>query len=357
MPRICIISPSLKLGGIERALTVLALQFAEKGFQVEFICCLSGEHFYSLPSSILVHEPKFIRTSSTLNKLFYYPRLLRFLRKEIKSINPDRVLVFGDWFSPVALLALIGTRYPVYISDRTIPDYAFKFPIPQLKKWLYPKSAGFIAQTHRAKAFKENSFGDRLRISVIPNALPEMYFGHSVKKEKVILYAGRFAWEKDPEILVRSMHKVVREAPEWTLKMAGSGPLLEGMKALAQSLGVTENIHFLGKVNGMEELYAASSILVLPSVVEGFPNTLIEGMSAGLPSICFSDIPYEEIVSSGVDGIVLKNRSPDELADAILDLIAKPDLRLEMGQKALRVKERFSASHIAEEIIKFMDIQ
>jgi GalNAc-alpha-(1->4)-GalNAc-alpha-(1->3)-diNAcBac-PP-undecaprenol alpha-1,4-N-acetyl-D-galactosaminyltransferase len=357
MTKICIVSPSLKLGGIERALTVLALQFADQGFQVVFVCCLRGEHFYQLPASIPIHEPKFKRTSSLSNKLLYYPRLLSFLRKKIRKINPDRVLVFGDWFSPLTLLALWGTKYPVYISDRTIPNYKFKFPIPQLKQWLYPTSAGFIAQTKRAKLFKEEKFGNRLRMKVIPNALPEMHFPEASKRENVILYAGRFAWEKDPEILIRSMLLVKKEAPEWTLKMAGSGPLLEEMKTLAKSLGVTKNIQFLGKVNGIEHLYLEASLLVLPSVVEGFPNTLIEGMSAGLPSICFADIPYEDIVTPGVDGIVLNKRSPDELAHAILDLIAKPELRFEMGQKALCVRERFSASQIADEILESMKIR
>jgi len=128
MPKICIISPSLKLGGIERALTVLAHEFVERGFQVDFVCCLSGEHFYRLPASITIHEPKFKRTLSSMNKLLYYPRLLSFIRKKVTSINPDRVLVFGDWFSPISLLALLGTQYPVFISDRTIPDYTLSFP-------------------------------------------------------------------------------------------------------------------------------------------------------------------------------------------------------------------------------------
>jgi glycosyltransferase involved in cell wall biosynthesis len=317
---------------------------------------LKSEHFYDLPPTIPVHEPNFKRTSSFLNKLFYYPKLIIFLRKKIKKINPDRVLVFGDWFSPITLLALFGTKYAIYISDRTIPNYTFKFPIPQLKKWLYPRSTGFIAQTHRAKVFKETIFGDRLRISVIPNALPEMHFPDTIENKNIILYAGRFAWEKDPEILIRSMPMVVKKAPDWTLRMAGNGPLLENMKALTQQLEISENVQFLGKVNDMGKLYAEASILILPSIVEGFPNTLIEAMSAKLPTICFSDIPYEDIVNPGVDGIVLNERSQNKLADAILELIANPELRLEMGLKATNVKKRFSASHIAEKIIKFMNI-
>ena len=355
MPKICIVSPSLKLGGIERALTVLAHEFVERGFQVDFVCCLSGEHFYRLPASITIHEPKFKRTLSSMNKLIYYPRLLSFIRKKVNSINPDRVLVFGDWFSPITLLALLGTKYSVFISDRTIPDYTFKFPIPQLKRWLYPTSAGFIAQTQRAEEFKKKTFGSRLKIKVIPNALPKMRFDDSIKKEKTIIYAGRFAWEKDPEILIRSMPFVIKNAPDWTLKMAGSGPLLESMKILANELDLTENIQFLGKVNGMEDLYASSSILVLPSIVEGFPNTLIEAMSAGLPTICFDDIPYEDIVHPEIDGIVLSERSPDTLASAILHLIEKPQDRFAIGRNALQVTEKFSASNIAQEVIEFME--
>ncbi|TNE80900.1 MAG: glycosyltransferase family 4 protein [Bacteroidetes bacterium] len=355
MPKICVISPSLKLGGIERALTVLAKEFVEKGFQVDFVCCLAGEHFYKLPKSVRIHEPDFFRTASILNKLFYYPRLLKYIRTKVKELNPDRVLVFGDWFSPVTLLALLGTKYPVYISDRTIPNYKFKFPIPLFKKWLYPKSAGFIAQTQRASNFKKQQFGEALNIKIIPNALPEMHF-EALARENTILYAGRFAWEKDPEILIRSMPKVFEAHPEWKLVMAGTGPLLEPMKILVKNLGLQNQVIFLGKVDGLEHYYAQASILVLPSVIEGFPNTLIEGMAAGLPCICFSDIPYEDIIAPGLDGIVLTRREPNLLTEAMLTLINLPELRHTLGKEASQVKERFSASKITDEVVSFMQI-
>ena len=103
----------------------------------------------------------------------------------------------------------------MYISDRTIPNYKFKFPIPQLKKWLYPKSAGFIAQTKRSKEYKEKIFGSKLRIEVIPNALPDLINDTEVNAQKSnkIIYVGRFAWEKDPEILIRSMAFVTKKHP------------------------------------------------------------------------------------------------------------------------------------------------
>lgn len=212
MSKICIISPSLKLGGIERALTTLAHEFHALGHEVHFITCLKDNHFYILPEGVILYEPTFKRRVSRANKLLFYPRLLNYICTTVNKINPSKVLVFGDWFSPITLLALLGLKFPVYISDRTIPNYKFKFPIPQLKKWLYPKSAGFIAQTQRSKEFKEKIFGKKLKIQVIPNALPEFDKRQqiNVEQQNKIIYVGRFAWEKDPEILIRAMDFVAK---------------------------------------------------------------------------------------------------------------------------------------------------
>jgi GalNAc-alpha-(1->4)-GalNAc-alpha-(1->3)-diNAcBac-PP-undecaprenol alpha-1,4-N-acetyl-D-galactosaminyltransferase len=356
MLKICIISPSLKLGGIERALTTLAIEFQVLGNEVHFITCLKDNYFYQLPSVIKIYEPNFKRTASKLNKLMFYPRLLSYIRNTVKKINPDRVLVFGDWFSPVTLLALKGTKYPVYISDRTIPNYKFGFLISQLKKKLYPTSAGFIAQTTRSNDFKIKQFNNRLRIKIIPNALPE--FGNAnlnkVARKDKIIYVGRFAWEKDPEILIRAMKHVSKVFPDWTLEMAGTGPLLEPMKVLVKKLSLEKQVYFLGKVSDVATLYQSASILVLPSVVEGFPNTLIEAMSFGLSTICFSDIPYEDIITHQEDGLVVKERTPEALATTIQLLIEKESYRKELGTKASINVKRFEKQIIAKQVLEFM---
>lgn len=358
MPKICIISPSLKLGGIERALTTLSQEFQVLGIEVHFITCLRDDHFYQLPNGIELYEPTFKRTASKMNKLLFYPRLISYIRKTVRRINPDRVLVFGDWFSPITLLALLGLKFPVYISDRTIPNYTFKFPIPQLKKWLYPKSAGFIAQTQRSKEFKEKIFGKKLKIQVIPNALPEFDKKQqiNVEQQNKIIYVGRFAWEKDPEILIRAMHFVAKKNPNWVLEMAGTGPLLNPMKALVKELNLDSNVVFLGNVNQVATLYQSAKILVLPSVVEGFPNTLIEAMSFGLPCICFNDIPYEDIITPQMDGYVVSERSAKLLANAINEIIGDDALRETIGKNAQTTVQRFSKEKIAQKLLEFMKL-
>lgn len=356
MSKICIISPSLKLGGIERALTTLAHEFHALGHEVHFITCLKDNHFYILPEGVILYEPTFKRRVSRANKLLFYPRLLNYICTTVNKINPSKVLVFGDWFSPITLLALLGLKFPVYISDRTIPNYKFKFPIPQLKKWLYPKSAGFIAQTQRSKEFKEKIFGKKLKIQVIPNALPEFDKRQqiNVEQQNKIIYVGRFAWEKDPEILIRAMDFVAKKNPNWVLEMAGTGPLLNPMKALVKELNLDSNVLFLGNVNQVATLYQSAKILVLPSVVEGFPNTLIEAMSFGLPCICFNDIPYEDIITPQMDGYVVSERSAKLLANAINEIIGDDALRETIGKNAQVSVKRFSKEKIAQKLLEFM---
>jgi GalNAc-alpha-(1->4)-GalNAc-alpha-(1->3)-diNAcBac-PP-undecaprenol alpha-1,4-N-acetyl-D-galactosaminyltransferase len=356
--KILIIAPSRKMGGIERALSVLANEWVNQGINIVYLSCLKNDHFYLLDPKIKVVEPSFKRFGGFFNKLMFYPRLLLFLRSTVKKNNPDSVLVYGDWFSPIALLALLNTDFPVYISDRTIPNYRFKFPIPQLKKWLYPKSAGFIAQTQHSKEYKMRFFGNKLRIQVIPNALPEFLdeFESNTKREKKIIYVGRFAWEKDPEILIRSMVLVSKKYPEWKLEMAGTGPLLEPIKLLVKALNLESNVVFLGNVNKVAKLYNTASLLVLPSVVEGFPNTLIEAMSFGLPCICFTDIPYENIITDNETGFVVPQRLPKLLAETIEKNILDSKLRALVGTKAKASVNRFAKDKIAQEILEFIKI-
>ena len=350
---ICLVSPSLKVGGIERALVVLANFFAGSGYKVSFVSCLAGEHFYQLDKRVSLIEPKFRRSASRLNKMVFYPRMLVFIRRQVKKINPDVVLAFGDWFSPLVLLALYGTKYPVYISDRTSPDYKFRFPIPILKKWLYPGSAGFIAQTQRAADYKRRQFGDKLSIRLIPNAIREIKTCPEMSREKIILYVGRFAWEKGPDRLIRA-YASMEDRQGWNLLMAGSGPLLIPMQELAKQLNLENDVIFPGKVEEVDQLYARASIYVLPSVLEGFPNSLCEAMAAGLPVVCFDSIPWEEILEPGKSGLVVKNDDISKLTETLQELIQNKDLRESLGKNAISIKDRLSAKRIGGKILEFI---
>lgn len=341
------------MGGIERALVVLANYFAGLGLKVTFVSCLAGHYFYQLNDSVKLIEPSFTRKKGIIDAALFYTRLVNFIRKQVKKAKPDVVLAFGDWFSPLVLLALYRTKYQVFISDRTSPDYQFKFPIPLLKKWLYPKSAGFIAQTKRAADYKRKQFGKKLNIKVIPNALREVKLYPEIKREQIILYVGRFAWEKGSDRLIKAFASI-QEKDNWQLHMAGSGPLLEPMKQLVKELGIESSVKFLGKVEDVDRLFARSSIYVLSSVLEGFPNALCEAMAAGLPVVCFDSIPHEEILTNGVDGVVISDGNIKNMSDTLARLMNNEQERMSLGWEAEKIKERLHIGRIGEKVIDFI---
>jgi len=351
--KICIVSPSLQVGGIERMLTLIANYFFKRGLEVTFISCLNKDKFYQLESGIDLIEPPFERTSRPINKVLYYVRLVFFLRRQVLKANPEAVLSFGEWFNPVVLLALYGTKFPVFISDRTSPDFRFFFPIPQLIQWLYPRSEALIVQTQIAYKYKLRQFNNKVRVHVIPNAIRNINLDPAIKREKIILYVGRLSWEKGPDRLIRAYFDIP-DKDNWELHFAGSGPLIDEMKQLANSFSTTGTVVFYGNVKDIDSLYAKAGIYVIPSLLEGFPNSLCEAMAAGLPCICFDSIPYSEIFTNHHDGIAVKSDDIKGLSTAMIDLMNSDGLRERIGSNARNIGERLSIERVGEQFYKLI---
>ena len=350
---ICIVSPSLKMGGIERSLVILANYFSQSNYLITFISCFGGERHFIIGNRVQLSEPRFRHTGSFLSTLVFYPKLLWYIRKKVKKANPDVILTFGDLFNSLVLISVIGLYYPVYISDRTSPEYHLPFPIPWLKQWLYPKSAGFIAQTKGAADFKKKQFGDKLRICVIPNALREIKLYPDLKRERIILFVGRFAWEKGPERLIRAF-KEIPDRKGWTLHMAGSGPQLNEMRQMVSALGISKEVVFHGNMQDVDLLYARAGVYVLPSLLEGFPNSLCEAMAAGLPCVCFDTIPYEELFTHGVDGLVVRGDDINALSNTLKMLMDDEQLRKSIGSKAQKIQTRLNVEKVGQQVKDFI---
>ena len=340
------------MGGIERALSVLANYFVSQGHIVSFISAQGGEQFYELDAKIHFFEPKIKRQKGIIGKINFYFSVVSFIRKIVKKQNPDVVLSFGDAFNPLVLLALLGTKYPVYISDRTSPDFPFNPIIRFGKKWLYPKSTGFIAQTQKAADYKKLHFKDQLNIKIIPNALKENTT-YNVPKLNQVVCIGRLSIEKGQDRLIEAFSKIARQC-DWKLVLAGDGPMRVTWEKKVADLKLTDKIIFLGKVRNVDLLLNQSAIFVLPSRLEGFPNALCEAMAMGLPCICFDVIATDSFLIPNENGITVKENDIDALATAIKNLIESSELRESLGNKAKLIAQKLSVTTIGEEFLNFM---
>ena len=127
-------------------------------------------------------------------------------------------------------------------------------------------------------------------------------------------------------------HRLVIEAladlPEWSLMVAGDGPERATLERQVKRLGLGQRVRFLGTVphEALPQLYTAADLLILASSQEGIANVLLEAMACGTPVVTTAAGGCPEVVTSPDAGVVVPERSPQALRDAILDLWAKrPD--------------------------------
>jgi glycosyltransferase involved in cell wall biosynthesis len=144
--------------------------------------------------------------------------------------------------------------------------------------------------------------------------------------DRLILFVGRLERQKDPLLLIRSFAVAARDDPSLRLVIVGEGGLKDEAAALAASLGVAERTHWLGfqPPSAMPGLMNAADMLILTSVFEGMPITVLEALACGLPvvSTMVGEVPL--VVHDGLDGRLIDERSPDAIAAGIGSIAAQP---------------------------------
>ena len=220
----------------------------------------------------------------------------------------------------------------------------------------------------RADALVANSLGLReiaLRVDpdsdveVIPNGIDTGRFtpGPSAGPGRALrlLFVGRLEPYKRLPDLFEAL-RIVRDRTHRPLSLciAGDGSLRHSLPDAARRFGVAECIRFCGAVSGgeMPALYRDADIFILPSIVEGMPNVVLEAMAAGLPVLATRIPGSEELVVPGKTGFLVPPTHPQALADALLALIENDALRLDMGRRARREAEARSWNRVAESYLE-----
>jgi len=348
---------SLQAGGMERVMAELANYFAKKdGMQLHLIMYgIKRDIFYPLPADIIMHQPSFPfddnrRLMSTIKTLFY-------LRKKIKEIKPDAILSFGEYWNNFVLMATLGLRYPVFVSDRSQPDKSLGRVQDKLRNWLYPFAKGVIAQTRKAKELYQSMYRHS-NITVIGNPIRAIEnTAANFQRENIVLMVGRLIKSKHQDKLIELFVKINK--PGWKLVIVGYDHLkqrnLERLQALVQALDASDKVVLAGKQYHVEEYYLKSKIFAFTSSSEGFPNVIGEAMSAGLPVVAFDCVagPSEMIVDNE-NGFLIPLFDCDLFQQKLSLLMNDETLREKMGSDAKEGIKNFDVDHIGDQFYNFI---
>ena len=169
-------------------------------------------------------------------------------------------------------------------------------------------------------------------------------------QKRWVTYVGRFDRAKGLDDLFRAFKKVHERFPETCLIMVGDGDERENLIRLAHELGIAPYARFEGIQEDVKSYLRQSEIFAFPSLSEGMSNVLLEAMACGLPIVATRIGGNVDLVENGLNGLLVRPQSPDELSEAIITLLANPARSRQMGREGRkRVEERHSLDRIAGE--------
>ncbi|MFJ9817438.1 glycosyltransferase family 4 protein [Streptomyces sp. NPDC101151] len=194
-----------------------------------------------------------------------------------------------------------------------------------------------------ARAYRRKMHLPGVRVEALPNSVPDPVLPPADSRARIIVAAGRLVPVKRYDLLIHAFAQVAAEHPDWQLRIYGAGEQRDGLRALIEQLGLSNNAFLMGPATPMEAEWVKGSIGVATSSFEPFGMTIVEAMRCGLPVVS-TDCPYGpgEIIEAGVDGRLVPVGDRDRLGSALLDLVRDDELRRTMGQAAVKNARRFA---------------
>ena len=341
-------------GGIEKVMAEKANYFADiLNYEVTIITTEQQDRLpcYQLSSKIKLIDLgiNYHREKSYLNKanIAKIPRHFLQLRKTLKALNPDVLIVvnfaFDFYWLPFFLKKIIKIRefhYSRYFLNKyrsenqsTVNRLKYK-----VNDWIESKYDALILLNPDEKIYYNTS-----NTVVLPNPISIPTETAKLQRKQVIA-AGRIARVKGFDQLVRAWEIVHKQEPEWELHIYGEAYLDTKMKLeeLIKSLELENVVIIKDSVDDIPTTMLDYSICAMSSITEGFPMVLLEAQSVGLPIVSY-DCPNgpRHIVNHNIDGLLVTNQQPIELAKSLLCLMQDEYLRKKMGENAKANSKNF----------------
>ena len=304
----------MEIGGAQRLLSDLLPILKQQGIDVSLLVLKSENNDFC--RKVFDAGVKIISLDV---KYFRNPFLAFKVRSIIKGYDVVHAHLVHSLY--ICSLAARGLKTKlIYTEHSTSNNRRGKACVRPIEKFIYGRYDKLISISQQTQdALQDWLQSNDGRFIVINNGVDTKAFANIHKKviPKSLIMVSRFASSKDQETVIRAMKELDNDI---TLRFVGDGVNLEHCKQVANDLGVSNRIHFLGARSDVADLIAESYIGIQSSNWEGFGLTAVEIMACGKPVIATEVNGLKQVVEGA--GLLFEAGNDKELASAINHLLS-----------------------------------
>lgn len=370
MKKIAILSLHLGYGGIEKSVTALANMLCEK-YEVEIACTyqLYEQPAFKIDDRVKVKYlvKKYTPNEQEFKKQLRDKKMIKVTKEGIKAIKILylRRKTMIDYIKNSDADYIISTRD---IFDRWLGDYANgevvkigwehnhhhnnkKYALNIIRSsWNLDYLV--LVSKDLTKFYRREMLKSKCKCIYIPNVLDSIPKRLAPLKEKRLISVGRLSKEKAPEDLVKIFNILIKKHPDWHLDIIGDGDEREKIENYLKKHNLEEKVTLHGFQNKeyIADYLHKSSLYIMTSLTESFGIVLLEAMSHGLPCVAFSSAEgAREIITSGKNGYLIKNRNYSAMIKKIEDLMKDEEVRKQLGKEARKSIKKYTKEVVQED--------
>lgn len=357
--RLCFVLPSLNGGGAERAaVQVLNGLSPDVWDRSMFLFERTGPYLADLDPAID------LQSASSPGRGDRWQSLRRFIQER----RPQIVVAFLSYATALTAVRAAQTGARVVFNQQTpmtafLSDADYQWRQGWRRKVFTATSrltyaaADLVIATSRGVAddLTENFGVSPDAVRVVPNpvdldtvrarAQEPLETDQLSGEVPIIVAAGRLADAKNYPLLIDSM-RVLRDSMRARLFILGQGDLEPALRRQIAAHHLEDTVTLLGFQQNPWKFIARANVFALSSHYEGFGNVLIEAMALGIPVVATASAGTRDILTHGVDGLLVARHTPEDMALALRQVLQNRDLRSAMAGEATRSAERFSAPKV-----------
>ncbi len=306
-----------------------------------------------------------------------WPKLLYYTIKSIRDRDAD-VTIYG-----YVLLGFIGLLLKLFLRKKYVlsvhgMDLLHLRHVPGLhaiRKLILRKADGVLANSMFTRQICMDYGVDERKIQIVYPGVSsrfdrgdrdaELAARHGLEGRFVLLTVGRLVKRKGHDMVIRSLPEIIKQIPEIKYVIVGDGPYRASLQTLADDLGVSDYVVFVGNITEermLERYYRTADVFIMTSRmleeagdVEGFGIVYLEAASCGLPSIAGRTGGVGEAVLDNVTGLLVDSTGPEPITGAVVKLHREPQLRATLAEAAYqRAKSGFQYASIIRKMDRFL---